>query len=218
MPTSKYDEKLFENHTNEQLKIIYNVTKQRISQVRAKFFPHTNSEKIAYIQRVETVDTKILEYIKKYSNRVNISEFRKISSIKIGSAFGTTKNTTYTQILNKERFLKIAEKNGIKIHFYSEKSYERHKHGLHCRVRNGCVCEIHKFAYCIYSKIRARRYRQRSKVPTIVIDAIANEFYPLYNELNPTRKRSRTLVHDFYVNLFKQLGKLHRRYLSGKEI
>lgn len=50
--TSRYELKLFEEHTNIELSKIYNVSTERIRQVRLKFFPNTNSNEIAESKKI----------------------------------------------------------------------------------------------------------------------------------------------------------------------
>lgn len=50
--TSRYELKLFEEHTNIELSEIYNVSTERIRQVRLKFFPDTDANKIAKSKKI----------------------------------------------------------------------------------------------------------------------------------------------------------------------
>lgn len=200
----KINVKLFQTKTDIQLREKYKVTKQRIGQLRKKLAPETNSRQIAFDQRTRVIDNKILKYIK-YKKRcdknINISEFLKNYHL-----MGASRSTTQT--INQARFLKVAKQNKIKIKFVYEYC-DDNLHGLHCATRSRrhlkkCNCDIYKLA----NRIKGHYYKTYGICPpVIIVNKLANKYVDNYNQLNPSRIRSKTLMKDFYKNIDKIICK-----------
>lgn len=203
MPNT-YDYILFETLTNAQLAEIYNVSKQCISLQRKKHAPHTDSLQILFEQNIHRIDDKILDYIKTNSSNVNILEFKKINSIFTSGK--TFRKSGRIHFINRERFLRIANENDIKINFV-QKYYPNNEHGMHCIKK--CKCVISRLANSIRNKAQKSKISKYKNLSFKIINFIANKYISLYNEINPFKNRGRTkLVMNFYVKIFEEIDKL----------
>lgn len=207
-----YDFSLFENHTDKQLSKLYNVTKQSISLLRLRYVSHTNSLNIAFKQNTDRINSLILEYIKTNPKNICILKFRKLYNISANSV----REKHQTQIINKNRFLKIALENGIEINFSREKS--KYDHGLHCFKKN-CKCNIRKLANGIRHKLRKSTITKYKKLSFDIINALANKYVNLYLELVVMRRKGRVKVlENFYVDLFKEIDEISKNGYSDSII
>lgn len=187
----KYDYSLFETKTNKQLANLYGVTKQAIIFQRNKYRPDTDSAQIAYTQATNIIDDKILSYIKQNVNCINIAEFKRINKL---SCAGKHK------IITRERFLKIAKANSIKIKFVMMR-YAEYEHGIHCYGK--CKCDIRKFAVAVRSKYLKLVNKKYKNISFAILNYIANKYVSIYKKI---KLASNSLLAKFYVKLFIEIN------------
>lgn len=103
-----YDFKLFETMNDLEFANNYDVCLAVAQHLRAKYAPHTTTKEATSRKikaRHDSLDKEILEYILKNDGPITVQGFLD------------TKNKVSHDVINRARFLRIAEQNDIKIVF-----------------------------------------------------------------------------------------------------
>lgn len=195
----KYNYSLFDNNTDPELAVIYNVSRQAINYQRRKRNSDKNSAQIQYEKNTLRINNLILEYIKSHINNVNVAEFKKLN--KSNSIGKSTKSSQRSQLINRERFLKVAEDNAINIQFVT-RHHDESSHGMCCYKK--CNCQIGKLASNIRGKFK--RYEKYKRTSFKVIDYLANKYIEIYKKISILCKPGKNkLINDFYTKILNEV-------------